>query len=279
MWPRTAARSIKSKQGNNMKKTRPAAVMAAVVTCAVLASAGAHAQSQPTTSWRLGQHKEPDPAKRLPEATRQAPIVETTQPVVYLQAPTVEAAQPEMHPQPAAVPPQAYAAEQHVPVRDEESRGGFFVGVQGGKGQVYDDIDQSALSINAGYRWQAGPVSLIGIEVAGGRLDSTDEDGLRYGKIEYGSIGANARFNFGRTSPVYGLVRTGYWAADDSDSGMDVDGAYFGLGLGVDINRHFNVSLVYTNYVYFEDYYWEGDDFYYDINRADTLMFGAEFRF
>lgn len=60
---------------------------------------------------------------------------------------------------------------------------------------------------------------------------------------------------------------------------MDVDGAYLGLGLGVDISRNFNLSLVYTNYVYFEDYYWEGDEFYYDINRADTLMLGAEVRF
>lgn len=262
-----------------MKKSRPAAVMAAVVTCAVLVSAGAHAQSQPTQSWRLGQHKEPDPAKRLPEASRQAPIVEGTQPAVYSQAPAAEATQPAAYPQSAAAAPQAYAVDQAVQVDDETGRGGFFVGVQGGKGQVYDDIDQSALSVNAGFRWQAGPVALIGIEVAGGRLDSTDEDGLRYGKIEYGSIGANARFNFGRTSPMYGLVRAGYWKADDSDSGMDVDGAYFGLGLGADINRHFNVSLVYTNYVYFEDYYWEGDDFYYDINRADTLMLGAEFRF
>lgn len=60
---------------------------------------------------------------------------------------------------------------------------------------------------------------------------------------------------------------------------MDVDGGYFGLGLGVDVNRHFNLSLVYTNHLYFDDYYWEGGDLYYDISSADTLMLGAEVRF
>lgn len=144
---------------------------------------------------------------------------------------------------------------------------------------MYEDVDQSALAVNAGYRWQAGAVSLIGIELASGRLDGTEDDGVAYGKVEYASIGANARFNFGRANPVYGLVRAGYWAAEDDELGMDVDGAYFGVGLGVDVTRNFNLSLVYTNYVYFNEYYWDDGDFYYDANRADTLMFGAEVRF
>ncbi len=47
--------------------------------------------------------------------------------------------------------------------------------------------------------------------------------------MDYGSIGVNARFNFGRSSPVYALVRAGYWSAEEkSDYGMDVDGGYFG---------------------------------------------------
>ena len=252
-----------------MNKPIPGAAMAVVIAGALLASASAHAQSKPIQGWQPGQHEEPDPAKRVPQAPQQAPQ----------QAPASQQAQPAPRPPSVVVREQPYAAAQPEPTQREEDRGGFFVGVQGGKGWVYEDVDQSALAVNAGYRWQAGPVSLIGIEVASGRLDSTGEGTRFYGKVEYDSIGANARFNFGRNSPVYGLVRAGYWTADDSESGMDVDGGYFGVGLGVDVNRHFNLSLVYTNYVYFEDYYWEGNDFHYDINRADTLMLGAEVRF
>ena len=40
--------------------------------------------------------------------------------------------------------------------------------------------------------------------------------------------------------------------------------------------RNFNLSLVYTNHVYFNEYYWDDGEFHYDVNRADTLMFGAE---
>ena len=245
-----------------MKMTRPAATMAVVIAGAVLASATAHAQSKPIESWRPAQHEEPDPAKRVPQASQQVPV--TQQQLVEPQS---------------AVPPQPYSAEQSAPPRHEEDRGGFFIGVQGGKGWVYEDVDQSALAINAGYRWQVGAVSLIGIELATGRLDSTEDDGVGYGKVEYASLGANARFNFGRNSPVYGLVRAGYWAAEDDEFGMDVDGGYFGAGLGVDVTRNFNLSLVYTNYVYFNEYYWDDGEFYYDANRADTLMFGAEVRF
>lgn len=237
-----------------MKKTRPAAAMAAVLAGAVLASAGAQAQTKQVQAWQPTQ-QEPDPARRVPQAPEQG----------QQQAP---ASQEQSYPQPHA----AEASEGY-----EEGRGGFFLGVQAGKGWVYEDVDQSARAIDAGYRWQAGAVSLIGVEVARGRLDDTTDDGLPYGKVDYTSIGANARFNFGSTSPVYGLVRAGYWSADD-DADNDADGGYFGLGLGVDINRNFNLSLVYTNYVYFNDV--EGDGIQYDdVNRADTLMLGAEVRF
>lgn len=246
-----------------MKMTRPAAAMAVVIAGAVLASATAHAQSKPIESWRPAQHEEPDPAKRVPQAPQQVPAAGQVQPVESN----------------SAAPLQPYSVEQSAPQRHEEGRGGFFIGVQGGKGWVYEGVDQSALAVNAGYRWQAGAVSLIGVEVASGRLDSTEDGGVGYGKVEYASIGVNARFNFGRTSPVYGLVRAGYWAAEDDEFGMDVDGGYFGAGLGVDVTRNFNLSLVYTNHVYFNEYYWDDGDFYYDANRADTLMFGAEVRF
>lgn len=241
-----------------------AATMAAFIAAAAM-SPVVHAQTKPVQSWQPGQHEELDPAKRVPKVPQQAQADREAKPMAQ--------------PPSTVVQPQPYAAEQPVSTRYEESRGGFFLGVQGGKGWVYEDVDQSALAVNAGYRWQAGAVSLIGIELASGRLDSTEDDGVGYGKVEYASIGANARFNFGRTSPVYGLVRAGYWAAEDDEFGMDVDGGYFGVGLGVDVTRNFNLSLVYTNYVYFNEYYWDDGEFYYDANRADTLMFGAEVRF
>jgi hypothetical protein len=245
------------KSGEDMKKTRLIAAMAVVISCAALASV-AHAQTKPLGVWQPPQREEKDPAKRLP----------TMQP-----APTTQdAPQTMVQPQSTDAVAEQYAAAP-APVSYEDERGGFFLGVQGGKGWVYEDVDQSALAVNAGYRWQAGPVTLVGIEFAAGKLDEADHDGLPYGAVDYTSVGANARFNFGRTSPVYGLVRGGYWAAEDNEFGVSADGGYFGLGIGVDINRHFNMSVVYTNHVYFND------DYYGDVNSAETLMLGAEVRF
>ena len=51
------------------------------------------------------------------------------------------------------------------------------------------------------------------------------------------------------------------------------------LGLGADFTRNFNMSLVYTNYVYFNELYWSEGTLYYDASRSDTLMLGAEVRF
>ena len=246
-----------------MKKTTTTAVMAAAIACAMLASATAHAQTRPL---QAQPPRELDPAKRVPVTPQATRDTDAT-------VPAMQAMQDDV---PATSRPQSYAAGDATAAY-EDGRGGFFIGVQGGKGWVYDDVDQSALMVNAGYRWQAGPVALVGIEVASGRLGDTENDGIPVGDIDYASIGVNARFNFGRGNPVYGLVRAGYWAAEEDDSGMDVDGGYFGLGLGADINRHVNVSLVYTNHVYFDDYYWGSED--YTINSADTLMLGAEVRF
>ncbi len=226
-------------------------------------ASGVHAQTTPLAVWQPPQHGEKDPAKRVPTAP--APVVEDSQGAI---------AQPQ-----STYTPPAYATAAQAPERFQEGRGGFFLGIQGGKGWVYEDVDQTAFAVNAGYRWQAGAVTLVGIEVAAGRLDEADSDGWRYNKVEYSSVGVNARFNFGRDNPVYGLVRAGYWAGDDTEFGNTVDGGYFGVGLGVDFNRQFNMSLVYTNHVYFNDYYWDDGDFYYDASRADLLMLGAEVRF
>lgn len=242
-----------------MKKCRLMAAMAAVTAGAVLAS-NAYAQSTPIEVWQPPQQQEADPAKRVPATPQPAPVA--------------DAAQPAMQAQPVAQRP--YAGARPAPAHYDQDRGGFFLGVQGGKGWVYDDVDQSALMVNTGYRWQAGAVTLVGIEVASGRLDDTDYQGVSVSAVDFTSVGANARFNFGTSSPIYGLVRAGYWLAEDDEFGDSVEGGYFGVGLGVDFNRRFNMSLVYTNYVYFTDYVYYDD---YEINRADTLMLGAEVRF
>ena len=248
-----------------MNNTKLMVAMATITMTAVLASAGANAQSRPLQVWQPSKSDETDPSKRVPV---------TPQPLSTTDAES----QSTVNPPVIAAEAQTYTAAAPVPPAYNVSRnlGGFFLGVQGGKGWVYDDVDQSARMVNAGYRWQAGAVTLVGIEAAAGRLDSTTKDGGRYGALDYASIGANARFNFGRGNPVYGLVRTGYWSAEAKGSSDTVDGAYFGVGLGVDFTRNFNMSLVYTNHVYFDNYYAYDD---YEISSADTLMIGAEVRF
>jgi hypothetical protein len=186
-------------------------------------------------------------------------------------------------PQTSATPPQAspYAAPpaSRAPDRDQ---GGFFVGVQGGRGWIYDDIEQRATAVNAGYRWQTGPWAQVGVEISGGRLDETREDGFLIPEATYTAVGANARLNFG-DSRWFAVVRGGYFNADQDGPYGDfsTDGGYAGLGIGVDINRHFNISLAYNAYVYADDYYYDDCDDYDDceFNRADTVMLGIEARF
>ncbi len=238
---------------------------AAVVIAAGLLDASAQAQTKAIEA-APSQPREPDPAKRVP--AQPAPEAAPTQ----RSAPTTPAPAPA---QPAAAATPHYTRR---PSWEDSERGGFFLGVQGGRGWVYDSVGQDALAISAGYRWQAGAVSLLGIELSAGRLDSTTDDGWRYNQVEYKSIGFSGRFNFGAASPVYALVRSGYFDADEKGYGS-ADGGYVGIGLGADITRNFNMSLVYTNYVYFNELYWQGGDLYYDVSRSDTLMLGAEVRF
>lgn len=245
-----------------MERVKSRGAIAAIVVGACLAG-GVQAQNKPVQPWQP-QQGEQDPAKRVPDTAVPQPTGD------------------------AAMPPQAWQA---APAQEssyrtpayEEGRGGAFIGVSAGKGWVYEDVDQSARQLSAGYRWQAGPVALLGVEVAAGKLSGETDGGWRYDPVDFASIGFNGRFNFGRHSPVYALVRAGYWAADasvnDGDQRADVDGGYVGLGLGADIGRHFSLSLTYTSYVYFNELYWQDDELYYDADRADTLLFGGEFRF
>ncbi|QBG89691.1 outer membrane beta-barrel protein [Xanthomonas oryzae] len=174
---------------------------------------------------------------------------------------------------PAYVPP---------PPREEEQRlkSGLFLGVQSGNAKVFENGKQDMHGFSVGYRWRAGPVTLIGIEAATGKVDgSKDEDGfVVVPNADFGSIGGTARFNFG-DAPVFALVRLGYWGgtAKGEDYNERVYGAYVGAGLGVDIGKHVSLSALYTNYVYADDYYDNYEDL--TINRAEVLSFGAEIRF
>jgi hypothetical protein len=210
-------------------------------------------------------------AFRNKEAPQPAPTQAAT--------PTTQPAAPA--PAPAYAAPAPYVAP--APAREAEENGGFFVGLQAGQGWIYEDVEQDAVAASAGYRWQAGPWAQVGVELSGGRLDSTNYRGYDVSKATYKAVGANARMNFG-DSPWFATVRGGYFDAEQeySDSTFSTDGGYAGLAIGVDINRHFNVSLGYTAFVYADDYADEDcDDYDYDcdFNRADTVMLGIEARF
>lgn len=189
---------------------------------------------------------------------------------------------------PAATPSQEPALPAAMEYRRAEyerhgqrDRGGFFIGAQAGKGWVYEDLDQNALGVNAGYRWQAGPIALLGIEVAAGRLADTNDDGWYAEEVKFRSIGFNGRFNFGARNPWYAVVRAGYFDADMRGDGWseNMDGGYAGFGIGVDLNRNVNLNLVYTAYVYADSYYYDYEWDYIEFNRADTVTFGIEARF
>ncbi|MBB3344102.1 outer membrane beta-barrel protein [Luteimonas sp. RC10] len=162
----------------------------------------------------------------------------------------------------------------------ETPRGAAFVALQAGQAWIYDDVRQDTQAVSAGYRWQAGPVVQVGIEGVAARIDATSKDGWRFGGADYGSLGANARFQFGRT-PLFALARLGYWYADVGE-GDSADGGYAGVGLGVDIHRHVNLTLAYTYHLYASsDCYRVYSTAYCDtdINRADLVTLGLEARF
>ena len=181
-------------------------------------------------------------------------------------------------PAPVTAPPLGEGDYYRPASSARQNGGGFFIGAQAGQGWIYEDVDQDVLSFNGGYRWQAGSIALLGIELAAGRFDSTRYQNVPVPKAEFQSIGFTGRFNFGVNNPVYGLVRAGYWTAEAKagEYSDEADGGYAGIGLGVDIGRHFNVNLVYSNYVYATEYYWEDE---FTLSRADMVTFGVEARF
>lgn len=235
-----------------------------------LAAFALHAQAQSVSpaydAFRKKETAQPAPAQPA------APATQSTAPAPAPAAPA-----------PTYAAPAPYVAP--APARKAQENGGFFVGLQAGQGWIYEDVEQDAVAVSAGYRWQAGPWTQVGVELSGGRLDSTDYRGYEVSKADYKAIGANARMNFG-DSQWFATVRGGYFDAEQeySDSTFSTDGGYAGFAIGVDINRHVNISLGYTAFVYADDYADEDcddDDYGYDcdFNRADMVMLGVEARF
>lgn len=263
-------------------------VIRALPLCLAVMAVQAHAQSV-SPSWNAYRKQQaqsaaqPVPQQQVQSQSEQASTPVAAPPATRLVTSQPASEQPALEPTPRA--------------RDDAPRSAFFVGVQKGHGWIYDDKKQELTAASAGFRWQAGPVTQVGIEAAYGKLKKEETSTTEwdpfwqqnftytevYPQARYFTLGASARFNFGSNSPIFGIARLGYFRSKidsfgDNDQRVVV-GAYAGLGLGVDITRHFNVQLIYNSYVYSDDDYYDyyGDD--YTINRADTATLGLEVRF
>src|SRR5690606_1364372 len=150
---RTLSRAgkISVDKGNTIDRTIRRVIATAIVTAACLAGTAA-AQTKPLQGWQPPQG-EPDPAKPVPPSQPQSG--QAAQPASEAPAATWRADDAG----------QAYYVRANA---RERSRSGAFIGAAVGKGWVFDSVDQSARQINVGYRWQAGPVALLGVEAAAG---------------------------------------------------------------------------------------------------------------
>src|SRR5690606_28088655 len=104
-------------RGNRMKNTKLMVAMATITMTAVLASAGANAQSRPLQVWQPSKSDETDPSKRVPV---------TPQPLSTTDAES----QSTVNPPVIAAEAQTYTAAAPVPPAYNVSRnlGGFFLG-------------------------------------------------------------------------------------------------------------------------------------------------------
>lgn len=243
-----------------MKKT----CIAALVPLLLLTAGAADAQSI-SKGWAAYRAQQTAPAAATP-----------AQPPVAGEATAQVTPASPIAPAPATAPAPQWGGPSS---KREQPQSGFFVGVQGGAGWVYEDADQRAVSASAGYRWQIEDFAQVGIELGAGKLRETREKDFLVPEVRFTNIGANARFSFGRNSAWFGTVRAGYWRAksDDYWGKVSTDGLYGGVGVGVDVSRHFNLQLMYTGYLYSAEY--NRDDEEYEVNGADTLTLGAEVRF
>ncbi|WP_296250404.1 outer membrane beta-barrel protein [uncultured Stenotrophomonas sp.] len=238
--------------------------LAALVPLLLLTAGAADAQSI-SEGWTAYRAQQTAPAAARPA---QPPVAGETTPQVTSASPVA--------PTPAAAPAPQWGGPSS---KREQPQSGFFVGVQGGAGWVYEDADQRAVSASAGYRWQIEDFAQVGIELGAGKLRQTHDKDFLVPEVRFTNIGANARFSFGRNSAWFGTVRAGYWRAksDDYWGKVSTDGLYGGVGVGVDVSRHFNLQLMYTGYLYSADYNYNDEE--YEVNGADTLTLGAEVRF
>jgi hypothetical protein len=80
-------------------------------------------------------------------------------------------------------------------------------------------------------------------------------------------VGVNGRTSFSK-SPVFMLVRVGYYTESGKIEGVNISGnmPYVGIGVGVDLNRHFNLQA--TGLRYFGS---DGDN--------NAVQVGLEYRF
>jgi hypothetical protein len=194
-----------------------------------------------------------------------------------------------------------------------QAQGNFFVAGQTGRATYdkssFDEDSANTRALSAGYRWQAGSVTQVGVEIGAGKVDEIGSDyfysnGAGYSErahigmdATYRHVGANARFNFGSDSRWFAVVRGGlmrykqnvkghYIALLDgsviaSGSGSDSDsgsGAYFGAGIGFDITKNFNVNVMRNGYAY-SDYNSDNGNGDEDIGTAATTTLGLEVRF
>jgi hypothetical protein len=193
-----------------------------------------------------------------------------------------------------------------------QAQGGFFVAGQAGQATYddsgYDEDSANTSALSVGYRWQAGSVAQIGVEVGGGKVDEIGQEynynpGGGYSETghvgmdsRYAHIGGNARISFGRDSRWFAIGRLGYMGYTQDQTGNyaafqngtqvdslhetyseDGGGAYFGAGLGMDITPNFNVNVMVNGYAYSsidEDGYLDED-----VGTASTTTLGLEVRF
>ncbi|HEY5805275.1 MAG TPA: outer membrane beta-barrel protein [Lysobacter sp.] len=194
------------------------------------------------------------------------------------------------------------------------ANGDFFIAGQFGQAK-YDDVglgddtaDTRAFSL--GYRWQAGPVVQVGIEVGAGKVDEVTQefsydggfydDHTRVGiDARYTHVGANARFNFGQGSRWFAIARGGYMGYEQNvyvdfdssytmpdgtvlvsgssySSSEDGGGVYLGGGIGFDVTPNFNLNVMINGYGFSN---LEGDGWNEDMGTATSTTFGLEARF
>lgn len=179
-----------------------------------------------------------------------------------------------------------------------QAQDNFFVGAQAGHAQfnVHNVSNDNAGTqrLSFGYRWQAGPVTQVGVEVGGGRIGEVGDsyyNGYAYDgvsvKTRYLSVGVNARFQFGRDSRWFAVARggvmsyrqdnrdsysSGGFTMQQSSSSSDA-GIYAGAGLGVDLTPNFNLSVMLEGYTFHDNPYVDG------TYSAGMITAGAELRF